>query len=83
MNKYRFLPSNIPGHWYVLETLTGTRVPGLVTMKPDAVGDPHRLCWKRELPQGGRRKPVVAALSAGTVGELSEKLDRFFQGEAP
>lgn len=80
--KYRFLPSNIPGCWGVYERATETRMPGFVTMKPDAKDDPERLRYERR-SEGtvGKDKGAVAVIHAPTVGELSEKLDQYFNSE--
>jgi hypothetical protein len=78
---YRFIPSNIPGQWAVFHRATGTRVPGLVTVKPDAVGDPRRFCYQRPVALPSDKKPKLFTISAGSVAELSDRLDKFFKKE--
>lgn len=81
--KYRFLPSNIPGIWAVFDRQSNTRVPGFVKMKAEAVGDAGRFVYTREIPNGkpaGRAgaKPLLHTVSAATVAELSDAIDRYF-----
>ena len=76
---YRFQSTATPGRYVPIHRETETRVPGEVAVKPDAVGDPERFTYVRDIPPPkGKRKHNVTQLKAGTVAELSEKIERMF-----
>jgi hypothetical protein len=75
VNKYRFLPSNVPNAYAVFDAATMTRVPGLVSRNPDN----GQLTFQRQQKIGDRR--VTDTLSADRVADMSTIIDKYFRGD--
>jgi hypothetical protein len=73
-NKYRFMPSMVPGVYVLFDAATLTRVPGEVTVSTES---PRVYTYTRHLPVPGR-KPELVSITASSVRELSQKIDDYF-----